>query len=391
MRILIASFTFPPQVGGVAEVTRTQAASFAARGHQVEVVTTVDARRTGQHAPEGVTVRQFDISGTFLAGHGYRGEIAAYQDFIVNAKADVVLFHCWQNWAVDVAIPVLKHSLACKIILSHGFDAQVWKPQPALPWGLGVWLKALPYLLKLPRSMRAFDQLIFLSERSDWGRFLDVGVAQRTCSDRVSIIPNGVHLRKFEKSGFDFRKEFGIATKFLMLNVANYDDRKNQIATVRDFMAANREDVTLVCIGGEFNEYHAKLAGIHTELQRLFPRAKVRFLEKVPKNVIYAAYQAADVFILGAKYETQPLAILDAMAARLPFISTDTGCVSEFPGGLVCPAGQATIAAVQRLLDDDELRRRLGEEGRVACESKYDWVRVMDAYEKLLARLVAQR
>src|SRR5205823_675996 len=103
--------------------------------------------------------------------------------------------------------------------------------------------------------------------------------------------------------------------------------------------------------------------------------------------MIYAAYQAADVFILSAKQETQPLVLLEAMAAGVPFISTNTGCVKEFPGGSVVPTGRETTQAVIRLLDDSNLRQKLGAQGRAACEVKYDWERVLDAYEELFARL----
>lgn len=387
MKILIATFTFPPQVGGVAEVARTQAAGFAARGHQITVATCAHAARTDAHAPPGVTVRQFDICGHFLAGTGYHGEIAAYQQFLVAEPTDFILFHCWQSWALDLAIPLLPRVRARKLVVSHGFDAHLWNRQTAFPWGLGVWLKSLPYVLRLPRMMRAFDRLVFLSEWEDAARFYDVKVAMRLCPERVSVIPNGVHLEAFKRRREDFRKTHGIATRHLLLNVANYCDRKNQLATQQDFMAANRADATLVFIGGEFNEYSRELRLQHDKLRRRFPEARVLHFERIPKEEIYAAYQATDVFILGAKQETQPLAILDAMAASVPFISTNTGCVAEFPGGVVAPTGERTTKEIHRLLDDVELRRRLGAEGSAACASKYDWERVMDAYERLFSQL----
>jgi glycosyltransferase involved in cell wall biosynthesis len=173
----------------------------------------------------------------------------------------------------------------------------------------------------------------------------------------------------------------------MLLNVANYCDRKNQLATVRDFMSANRTDATLVFIGGEFNAYQAEVARVCEKRRAKCPQAGVMFLEKVPKEMIYASYRAADVFILSAKQETQPLAVLDAMAAGVPFISTNAGCVSEFPGGVVARTGMETTRAVHRLLDDAALRQKLGQEGRAACEAKYNWDRVLDSYEELLARL----
>lgn len=390
MKILIATSSFPPQVGGVAEVARTQATGFVARGHQVTVATGHDPTRTDAQSPPGVTVRQFQVTGSLASG-GCRGAVAAYQEFLVREPADVILFHCWQDWAADAAQPVLARRPGPKVLLSHGFDAQVWKRVPRFPWGLGVWWRSQPYVRRLPQMMRAFDRLIFLSGQADAGRFYDVGVARRVCPERLAVIPNGVHLAEFKRDHGDFRKTHGLGPEPLLLNVANYCERKNQLATLRDFMAANREDARLVFIGGEFNDYQRELMREHGKLQRQFPKARVRCLEKIPKPQIYAAYQAADAFMLGAKYETQPLAILDAMAAGVPFISTDTGCVREFPGGLVVPSGDATTHAIHRLLDEPALRQQLGAQGRAACETKYDWERVLDAYERLFGELPPAR
>ena len=389
LKILIVSFTFPPQVGGVAEVARTQACGFAARGHEVTVATTFDARRTDAHTPGGVKVKQFNITGSFLVGQGYRGEVAAYQDFLVREPADIILIHCWQNWTVDMALPVLTKSSARKILLSHGFDAHLRVPSLHFARGYGVWLRSRPYVWRLPRLMRAFDRLVFLSGRPDSGRFYDLGVAQRVCPERVAVIPNGVHLAEFSRTRTEFRKACGLTTRHLLLNVANYCNRKNQLATLRDFMAANRDDATLMFIGGEFNDYQREMAREQEKLGQQFTKARVLCLEKIPKDQIYAAYQAADVFLLGAKHETQPLAILDAMAAGVPFLSTDTGCVREFPGGLVVNSGPETKSAIHRLLDDGALRKTLGQQGRAACETKYDWERVLETYEKLFAQLVS--
>ncbi len=391
MRILIVSFNFPPQVGGVAEVARTQALGFQQRGHEVSVVTGRDERRRASTLLPGIPIQEFEVRGSHLAGAGYHGEIAAFQEFIANHPADLILFHCWQNWAVDVAIPALARTRARKVMLSHGYDAQMWKPRAKFPWGLGVWLRALPYVTKLPRMMRAFDRIVFLSEKRDLGRFFDARLARHFCPDRVAVIPNGVHRAEFSRPRADFRHQFGITSRFMLLHVANYDGRKNQIGTLRDFMAANRADATLVFIGGEFNDYQQQMVRTQQALQSRYPKARILVLEKIPKDTIYAAYQAADIFLLGAKHETQPLALLDAMAAGVPFISTDAGCVREFPGGLIRRTGAETTAAIEELLQNDALRKQLGAAGRKACEQKYDWDRVLEAYEQLFATLIPRK
>jgi glycosyltransferase involved in cell wall biosynthesis len=387
LRILVTSFTFPPQANGVAEVAKAQAAGLAGRGHEVSVATGFDSAGSIEHWPAGVTVKQFKVAGSAHLWGGCQGETALYQQFISAYKGDVILCNGWQNWATDLAIPFFPESKARKVMMSHGFNAHVWQPCRRFAWGLGQWLRAQPYVVRLPGMMKAFDRLIFLSSRCDAGRFFDHWMARLLYSDRISIIPNGVNLSELQQGRADFRQQWNIDSKFLLLNVANYCDRKNQLATLRDFMRANRPDATLVFIGSEFNEYSANMKSFYKSKRAEFPRADIVFLEKIAKPVINAAYRAADVFILSAKQETQPLAILDAMACGLPFISTNAGCVSDFPGGWVVSSGGKTTQAIHRLLDAPDLRRQLGEQGKRACMAKYDWNQVIPAYENVLARL----
>jgi glycosyltransferase involved in cell wall biosynthesis len=388
VKILVTSFTFPPQANGVSEVAKTQSAGLAARGHEVTVATGFDAARSPAHSPPGVVVRQFGVSGAASVRGGCRGETAAYGQFIACYDGDIILCNGWQTWATDVAIPFFPKSKARKVIVSHGFAAHVWHPYRHFAWGFGQWLRAQPYVLRLPKMMKAFDRLIFLSSRCDAGRFFDHSVARRLFSDRISVIPNGVHLSALENARADFRQQWNIATKHLLLNVAYYSALKNQLATLRDFMRANRPDATLVFIGSEFNDYSAAMKNFYESSRAKFPHSQVLFLEKIPRETIYAAYRAADVFILSSRRETQPLAILDAMASGVPFISTKVGCVSDFPGGWIVGSGRATTQTINEFLDRPDLRRQLGEEGRAACVAKYNWNEVMAAYESVFERLL---
>lgn len=79
---------------------------------------------------------------------------------------------------------------------------------------------------------------------------------------------------------------------------------------------------------------------------------------------------AFDVFVLPSRFEGFPLAIVEAMLAGLPVVATDVGSVAEAVAGgetglLVPPEAQSTLArALRRLLDDAELRARMGANGR---------------------------
>ena len=58
------------------------------------------------------------------------------------------------------------------------------------------------------------------------------------------------------------------------------------------------------------------------------------------------------------------------------------------PGGVTARSERDLAPAMSRLLDDEALRARLGEEGRRACEARFTWSHVVAEYEALVQRLV---
>jgi glycosyltransferase involved in cell wall biosynthesis len=103
---------------------------------------------------------------------------------------------------------------------------------------------------------------------------------------------------------------------------------------------------------------------------------------------------ATDVFALPSLYEGSPLAVLEAMAAGVPVVSSRIGGTDELiedgdSGLLVRPADHLALAtALRRLLGDEVLRRSLSQHGRerVAREFAASPMarRVTRVYEDLL-------
>ncbi|KAA0233983.1 MAG: D-inositol-3-phosphate glycosyltransferase [Acidimicrobiales bacterium] len=104
----------------------------------------------------------------------------------------------------------------------------------------------------------------------------------------------------------------------------------------------------------------------------------------------------ADVFVLPSHMDAQPLAILEAMAAGLPIVATAVGqipvMVREGQEGLiVAPHDPPALAdALDRLLADPDLRKRMGTAARERAARHYDRHllsrRLSDVYESLLGR-----
>ena len=118
--------------------------------------------------------------------------------------------------------------------------------------------------------------------------------------------------------------------------------------------------------------------GLAQRVELLGPRADVPDL-----------LAASDVFVLSSRSEGFPVSVLEAMAAGLPVVATNVGGVAEAvehgETGFLVPASdaEALARALERLVVDASLRRRLGAAGRARALGSFDVPRYCAAYEEL--------
>jgi glycosyltransferase involved in cell wall biosynthesis len=121
------------------------------------------------------------------------------------------------------------------------------------------------------------------------------------------------------------------------------------------------------------------------------------------KNVRFFGYHAdvrpylaaADIFVLPSRYDTMPLALLEAFAVGLPCVVSAVGDLAEVVqdevNGLVVFPEDPTMlsSAIQQLLEKPELRRKMGEAARLRAtefDARDMTERVMAVYARLLNR-----
>lgn len=209
----------------------------------------------------------------------------------------------------------------------------------------------------------------------------------RIPSSRVMTIDNGVHLDKFAPipaSERDrLRNELGIADNELMfLNVGRLSFQKGQDLLLRSLIGAKLQGKPYkLVIVGAVTLGQPEDAAYEAELLRLAasPELKDRIIfagwrDDVPKLLL-----SADGYLHSANWEGMPLAVLEAMAAGLPSVSTDcSGLLTDFvPGvhGYVVKTGDESAfrAATEHLVGlSDEQRAEMGRQAKALTLKNFD-------------------
>lgn len=95
----------------------------------------------------------------------------------------------------------------------------------------------------------------------------------------------------------------------------------------------------------------------------------------VSRDELSAIMARTDIFLMSSILEGQPLSVVEAMAYGRPIVATTVGGIPEIieneVNGLLCPPadGECLALKVLRLIEDRDLRTRLGTEARRAYEA----------------------
>jgi glycosyltransferase involved in cell wall biosynthesis len=390
MKILVATFTYYPNVDGVAEAARSMVDTLLTEGHEVSVATGKIASIIREVTPNAAAIHRFSINGSPAIGNGFRGEVAEYQAFLAKHCADVIIFHGWDTWPVEIALPILPKLRGKSVLLSHGYAGHQVLDLSKFPRGLRSWFKWLPHVLSLPWDLRAFDQVVFLSNKADFTRFFDVWVAKKTRCKNTRMIPNGIDARNWHLIPANFREFANLSDGVFFLYVANYFPGKNQAMALEAFCNANIQGSVLVFIGSELGDYGSSVMATWNNIRTNYPNLSVHFYENLERSQVISAFRSCDIAVISSKSEAQPLTILESMASGKPFISTDVGCVTEFEGGLVVKNIEEMARSMRKLAENPAERGELGRRGKECFDLNYSAEVTTRAWLDLINQLVGK-
>lgn len=206
----------------------------------------------------------------------------------------------------------------------------------------------------------------------------------------IDVIYNFFAPRKPRRSRREVRSELGLKDEAMVLHLSNLRPVKrvdlllDAVARVRP-----REAFKLVILAGaDFTPFvdHVRRLGIE---DRVIVRERVTDIEDY--------LQAADLGLFSSETESFCLSLLEAMWFGCPSVSTEVGGIPEVmtsgKDGLLVPPGDAAALArgVETLLQDTQLRARLGRSAQRRARTHFSADEIVPQYEALYRRVCAHQ
>lgn len=208
--------------------------------------------------------------------------------------------------------------------------------------------------------------------------------------DRLAVVPNGIADCGVGCAGSPrLRRRWQV----LYLNTLNKMKGTLVLLEAITLVLRKRTDVEFVFAGPWSHDEHRKEAEAYIAQQEI--GSSVTFAGQVSGEQKTALLHAADLFVFpGIQQEGQPLVVLEAMAAGLPILFTNRGCLRETlcdgESGIEIPAGDAAALAdrIQWLLSRPDEMKRLGANARLRFEGGYTSDRHLDRMKAVFEGVV---
>ncbi len=195
----------------------------------------------------------------------------------------------------------------------------------------------------------------------------DLVAVHRVPRERIAVVPYPIDLDRFRNlSPNGLRGRLGIEDDSRLLLFVGHDFERKGLGEAIAAVAGLPEAHLAVVGNGPRDEY--ELAA-----RRAGAADRVHFVggTEEPERL----FAEADLFLLPTRNDVWGIAILEALAAGVPVVTTEAAgaapVVSSAGAGVVLPDGDppALRAALRPLLADEARRRELGERGRAAASA----------------------
>lgn len=408
MRILIYGLNYAPELTGIGKYTGEMSSWLASRGHEVRVVT------APPYYPAW-SIRE-DYRGRLYRTERVPGEPIVYRtplyvpakptglkrmahlfSFMLGSLPVMLRQIFWKPEIIFTVEPTF-FGAPLALLVAQATDAASWlhvqdfEVDAAFDLGL---LPAKGPVHALALGLEEFFTQSFTRISSISHKMVERALGKGVPVARTILFPNWVDVDAIRPqpvgASNSFRQELGLEEKIVILYSGNMGAKQGLelLAPLAEAFESDSRVHFLFCGDGAFRP----------QLETLVAhRPNVTLLPLQPFARLNDLLNAADIHLLpqraGAADLVMPSKLTGMLSSGRPVIATadaGTQVAHVVEGcGLVVPAEDALAlnAAVQRLIDDEALRRQLGEAARVYAVEHLGKEQVLEEFERNLKTLV---
>ena len=341
----------------------SEARGLMQRGHGVKLLCPAEARIHAEAPAWGVPAVALPIGKKRVRG------VRALIDWFRAERCDVVNTHSsTDSWLVGLALTTLGRPFP--VVRTRHISAPVPR-NPATRW---LYERVASRIVTTGEALKR--QLVEVNGFD---------------AAKIDSVPTGIDSGRFcPGDRAAARAALGLpAGKTLVGIVATLRDWKGHKYLI-EALARLAEAVELLIVGdGPQRE------ALEAQAAKLGLAARIRFAGNQADVVPWL--RAMDVFALPSyANEGVPQALVQAMLVGLPCVSTTAGSISELAAheatALVVPQknAHALATALERLIDDPDLRRGLGEAARAHCAERFSEKTMLDRMEAIYANVAGK-
>jgi glycosyltransferase involved in cell wall biosynthesis len=368
MKILIVVDGKLPSPGGAEAQAVLLASSFKARGHVVHILAPrFDRSEALEETIQGVPLTRIAYPRVRLFGALILVARFAWLVGVKYRSWDAIHIHMAKNLAAVAGLMrgISRWTLTVKISGAWEFEHGILDPSYAGSPIVRIF-NALIQRADAIQSISAFTRKMLLC-----AGYRD---------EQIKMIPNAVDLARFkEDSRGDSSASPTVMFVGRLVPVKALDVLLEAWARIDP-----AHDARLVFVGDG-----PVRASLESQAERLGVSSNVHFVGTV--SDVRELLNAADIYVQCSYQEGLPNSVLEAMACGLPIVATrvsgNEDLVADEENGLLVPPGNAAelSAALERLLRDPALRRRMGVRSREKIVKQYELGQVLQQLEKVYA------
>jgi len=361
MRILIATGIYPPDIGGPATMLGALAKSLEENGLEIRILTYSD-------------IVSKDEEKIFRVG---RGHYLRYFLKMLRLSKWAEVVYVTDTYSVGYFAYLIKKITGKKYILRFAGNG-AWETAVNKGWINDYILdfQDKTYPKKIEKMKKRIKKIMVNADKiiAVCNFLRELAVKIGASREKIKVIYNSIDFAKKEGYRIGLRERFGKNAKIMI-----YSGRLvpwkgiDAVIKIMPKLINKLGNVNFLVLGDGPEEKNLKSQASNLKIDR-----NVHFLGRISHDEIISYLQESDLFVLNTNYEGLSHAILEAMKAGVPIITTKVGgnpeIIEDNKDGLLVSYNnkEELFEAAVKILTNDDFKRSLVANAREKLE-KFNW------------------